>query len=131
MTTSKTTSLPRPDAPRPALRLVERLDDPDSVESGLQIRVRAGSGTDGVALVALVGENDRLTASRLESSLRRLIEKGISYIVVDLDEVTSVDADALRDLIDATRDAADAGAVLLVTTEPRLMLMLKVRPVTG
>ena len=101
------------------------------MESGLQIRVRAGSGTDGVALVALVGENDRLTASRLESSLRRLIEKGISYIVVDLDEVTSVDADALRDLIDATRDAADAGAVLLVTTEPRLMLMLKVRPVTG
>ncbi len=111
MTTSGSGRVPRPRGP--------------AVEPyfPLQISIRPGDDCD---VVALAGEIDIASAPQVRSALQRLLAEGRQEIVVDLDEVSFLDASALSALIEATEAVSELGGRLHVTPHPRLMQLLTV-----
>ena len=82
----------------------------------LTIRVRRDRG---YAIVAVAGEVDIATVTRLRESLFELAASGRS-LVVDLDQVSFIDSSGLAALVGAARRAAAHGARLqVVCARPR------------
>jgi anti-sigma B factor antagonist len=82
----------------------------------LTIRVRRGRGC---TIVAVAGEVDIATVSRLRESLVELTASGRT-LVVDLDQVSFIDSSGLAALVGAARRAATHGARLqVVCARPR------------
>jgi anti-sigma B factor antagonist len=77
---------------------------------GLTIRVRRDRG---YAIVAVAGEVDIATVSRLRESLVELTASGRT-LVVDLDQVSFIDSSGLAALVGAAKRAAAHGASLQV-----------------
>jgi anti-sigma B factor antagonist len=65
-------------------------------------------GDDGLTVVRVDGEHDLSTAPALRSQLEQLIADG-GPVVVDLTEATFIDSSILGTLLQARRDAGDAG----------------------
>lgn len=74
----------------------------------------------GRALVCLQGEVDIYTAPRLKEELVRLLDEGVTGIVVDLAKVTFIDSTALGVLIGGVRRLHEVGGrmALVVATRP-------------
>src|SRR5580700_3239788 len=84
--------------------------------TGLTIRVRRDRG---YAFVAVAGEVDIATVTRLRESLFELAASDRA-LVVDLDQVSFIDSSGLAALVGAARRAAAHGARLqVVCTRPR------------
>jgi anti-sigma B factor antagonist len=82
----------------------------------LTIRVRCDRG---YAIVAVAGEVDSATVTRLRESLFELAASGRT-LVVDLDQVSFIDSSGLAALVGAARRAAAHGARLqVVCARPR------------
>ena len=91
---------------RPDLRLIEsseQVEAPaDEVVPPLEITVRPGTDIHGVALVLLTGQIGIDSALQVRATIEKLVRDHRRYIVVDLDDVTSADADSYEGLIEAT-----------------------------
>ena len=79
----------------------------------LTIRVRRDRG---YAIVAVAGEVDIATVTRLRESLFELAASGRT-LVVDLDQVSFIDSSGLAALVGAARRAAAHGASLQVVCD--------------
>lgn len=80
----------------------------------LTVNVRATEGHD---VVELAGELDLATTPLVYEHVRRLVADGRTRLVVDLDEVTFLDATGLGFLVDAHREIAASGGSLVVRYE--------------
>lgn len=77
-------------------------------------------------LVAPAGVADAGAAPTLRQALSEAAEAGCPCVMVDLDQLTFLDATALNLLVDARRRAATTGAELRVRCHTELgLLMLK------
>lgn len=65
-------------------------------------------GDDGLTVVRIHGEHDLSTAPALRSQLEQLIADG-GPVVVDLTEATFIDSSILGTVLQARRDAGEAG----------------------
>jgi anti-anti-sigma factor len=83
------------------------------------ISVILASGDPQVAVVTLSGEQDSYSASRLESALALLLDRG-SSVAVDLQSTSFIDSTTLAALLGARARAQeeDAGFVLVLPSEP-------------
>jgi anti-anti-sigma factor len=74
--------------------------------------------TSSAAVLALAGEADIATASRLQMRVRALLDDGLDDVVVDARELDFLDLAALQVLLDAADELRDRGGSL-VLREPR------------
>ena len=94
----------------------------------LTIRVRRDRG---YAVVAVAGEVDIATVTRLRESLFELAASGRS-LVVDLDQVSFIDSSGLAALVGAARRAAAHGARLqVVCARPRTRQLFRLTGLDG
>ena len=76
------------------------------------IQVRGDSGA---VVVALAGTADASILDRLRDPLRAALADALA-LVLDLDEVTTLDAEALRDVLIAVLDCADGGRLRIAAS---------------
>ena len=94
----------------------------------LTIRVRRYRGH---AIVAVAGEVDIATVTRLRESLFGLTASGRT-LVVDLDQVSFIDSSGLAALVGAARRAAAHGASLqVVCTRPQTRQLFRLTGLDG
>jgi anti-sigma B factor antagonist len=94
----------------------------------LTIRVRREQG---YAVVAVAGEVDIVTVTRLRERLFELAASGRT-LVVDLDQVSFIDSAGLAALVGAARRAAAHGASLqVVCTRPRTRQLFRLTGLDG
>ncbi|MEV0322910.1 STAS domain-containing protein [Streptomyces sp. NPDC050658] len=89
---------------------------------GLRHRV-----VDGLTVLTLHGELDAWAEQELEPCLRELLDRSGSDVVVDLREVTFLDAGGLRLLVRIrNRTIAGGRSLRLVRTRPRVWRVLRI-----
>ena len=94
----------------------------------LTIRVRRDPG---YAFMAVAGEVDIATVTRLRESLFELVASDRA-LVVDLDQVTFIDSSGLAALVGAARRAAAHGASLqVVCARPRIRQLFRLTGLDG
>jgi anti-sigma B factor antagonist len=85
---------------------------------------------DGYTVVAINGEHDLSTAPGLRSNLQRLIADG-DPVVVDLSAATFIDSSILGTLLQASRDAGEAGVGFAVAQADGAEAVARVLEITG
>ena len=83
------------------------------------LRVGISSPDSDTIVVAPVGEADFCTAPELRRALHEAIDSGRPHVVVDLDQVTFMDASTVGLLLDARARLADAGGTLQIRCRSR------------
>ena len=87
-------------------------------------------GDDGLTVVRIQGEHDLSTAPALRSQLEQLIADG-DPVVVDLTEATFIDSSILGTVLQARRDAAEAGVGFAVAHDGGADAVGRVLEITG
>jgi anti-sigma B factor antagonist len=91
--------------------------------------IRVSPTRPGVVRVSVIGEVDLCTAPLLQQTLVR--ELGVaSELLLDLSEVSFIDASGLRAIVSAARTASDNGGMLAVDS-PLPTLARRVIEITG
>ena len=87
-------------------------------------------GDDGLTVVRIDGEHDLSTAPTVRSQLQRLIDEG-DPVVVDLTGATFVDSSILGTVLQAQRDADEAGVGFAVAHGGGADAVERVLEITG
>lgn len=112
-------------APHARLGVVVPGVGPDCIRVPLHVTVRAGTDSDGAALVIVTGDIDAANAAKVRATMSEIVTRR-RYVVVDLDDARFLDATLLPELVDATCSEVGANVTMIFTSDPRSMLMLKV-----
>jgi anti-sigma B factor antagonist len=102
------------------------------VERELKVEVEFTSGSaDSGPRVRVSGEVDIQTSPLLDGELQKLLDQGVSSILVDLDEVTFLDSTGLSVLIAALkRCQASGGELHLVSPRSNVRRVLEITGLT-
>jgi anti-sigma B factor antagonist len=102
------------------------------VERELKVKVEFTSGSaDSWPRVRVSGEVDIQTSPLLDKELQKVLDQGVSSILVDLDEVTFLDSTGLSVLIAALkRCQASGGELRLVSPRSNVRRVLEITGLT-
>ncbi len=84
------------------------------VEAAMQDSLRVEHPAAGVAVLIPTGRLDSSAAPVLEQTLRRLLDEGYIWLVVDMEQVTYISSRGLKALVGAWRQAGQKGGNLVL-----------------
>src|SRR3712207_4881193 len=85
---------------------------------GESVEITVETRAEGVAVVALVGRLDLLSAAEVKQRLASIVGEGNRRLIVDLDQVSFVDSSGLGALIGGLKAARQAGGDLRIARPP-------------
>lgn len=89
-----------------------------------ELTVSSRSPSDGIDVVAVTGELDVDSATRLRAELSRVLARGTTTVVVDLSRVTFCDSVGLAALVAAWKRLPPGGALRLAGCGTQLRIIL-------
>ena len=102
------------------------------VERELKVTIEVATGsTDSWPCLRVSGEVDIQTSPLLDEQLQKVLDQGVSSVVVDLDEVSFLDSTGLSVLIAGLKRCQSAGGELrLVSPRPNVRRVLEITGLT-
>ena len=91
------------------------------------MRIKASRQNDRAQVYAVSGELDAYTAPDLRDTLERALEEGISWLIMDLTDLTYLDSTGLGILVGTARKSRQAdGDLAVVCVKPGLLRIFSI-----